>query len=119
MKRALVRRALVIGLCAGATAAIGGGTAAASSAASHVSLAGTGFAQTGAFTPSGAAVTQNEFPTGDNAPGPDPYNGTISFSTGTGGGPSVPSRKKVKSNPTFDSGFEGLNHYQQRYSRGG
>ena len=29
------------------------------------------------------------------------------------------SGKKAKSNPTFNSGFEGLNHYQQRYSRGG
>src|SRR5205823_10219395 len=26
---------------------------------------------------------------------------------------------KAKSNPTFNVGFEGLNHYQQRYSRGG
>src|SRR5262249_8046477 len=60
-----------------------------------------------------------EFPTGDNDEGPDPYNGTISFSTGTGGGPSVSSGKKAKSNPAFNSGFEGLNHYQQRYSRGG
>ncbi len=29
------------------------------------------------------------------------------------------SGQKAKSNPTFNSGFEGLNHYQQRYSRGG
>lgn len=29
------------------------------------------------------------------------------------------SGKKAKSNPTFVTGFEGLNHYQQRYSRGG
>jgi len=84
-------------------------------------LAGTGGPQTGDFTPSGAGdVTQAEFPTGDNAAGPDPYNGTISFSTGAGGGgPSVASGKKAKSNPTFDFGFQGLNHYQQRYSRGG
>ena len=27
--------------------------------------------------------------------------------------------KKAKSNPAFNFGFEGLNHYQQRYSRGG
>jgi hypothetical protein len=31
----------------------------------------------------------------------------------------VNSGKKAKSNPTFNFGFEGLNHYQQRYSRGG
>jgi hypothetical protein len=86
----------------------------------NVPLGGTGSAQTGDFTPSSAGgVTQDEFPTGDNEPGPNPYNGTISFSTGTGGGPSVSSGKKAKSNPVFNFGFEGLNHYQQRYSRGG
>jgi len=51
--------------------------------------------------------------------GPDPFNGTISLSGGTGHGSSVASGKKAKSNPTFNFGFEGLNHYQQRYSRGG
>jgi hypothetical protein len=86
----------------------------------QVPLSGTGSAQTGGFTPSGAGdVIQVEFPTGDNEAGPDPYNGTISFSTGAGGGPSVSAANKAKSNPTFNFGFEGLNHYQQRYSRGG
>src|SRR6516165_1094955 len=86
----------------------------------QVPLSGTGSAQTGAFTPSGAdSVTQDEFPAGDDAAGPNPYNGTISFSTGAGGGPSVSSGPKAKSNPVFNFGFEGLNHYQQRYSRGG
>jgi len=86
----------------------------------QVPLSGTGSAQTGDFTPSGAGdVTQAEFPTGDNAPGPNPFNGTISFSAGAGSGPSVSNGKKAKSNPTFNFGFEGLNHYQQRYSRGG
>jgi hypothetical protein len=85
----------------------------------QVPIGGTGSAQTGDFTPSPDAVTQDEFPTGDNDEGPDPYNGTISFSTGAGGGPTVSSVKKAKSNPTFNFGFEGLNHYQQRYSRGG
>jgi len=51
--------------------------------------------------------------------GPDPFNGNISFSTGAGQGGSATSGKKAKSNPTFNFGFEGLNHYQQRYSRGG
>src|SRR5262249_59099573 len=50
---------------------------------------------------------------------PDPYGGTISFSTGTGGGPSVSGGKEGRSTPAFNSGFEGLTHYQQRYSRGG
>jgi hypothetical protein len=86
----------------------------------QVPLSGTGSAQTGDFTPSGSGdVTQAEFPADNNDPGANPYNGTISFSTSAGSGPSVPSGKKAKSNPTFNLGFEGLNHYQQRYSRGG
>jgi hypothetical protein len=86
----------------------------------QIPIVGTGSAQTGDFTPSDGAVTQDEFPTGgESEQGPNPYNGTISFSSGAGGGPSVNSGKKAKSNPTFNFGFEGLNHYQQRYSRGG
>jgi hypothetical protein len=86
----------------------------------QISLAGTGSPQAGAFTPSGSGdVTQAEFLTGDGDNGPQPFNGTISFSTGSGGGPTVANGKKAKSNPTFNFGFDGLNHYQQRYSRGG
>jgi hypothetical protein len=57
----------------------------------QVPLSGTGSAQTGDFTPSGAGdVTQQEFATGDDEAGPDPFDGTISFSTGgSGGGPSA------------------------------
>src|SRR5438128_5021909 len=96
--------------------AAGGGAA----VGPQISLAGTGSPQTGDFTPSGSdSAVQDEFPTGDSEAGPDPYNGTISFSTGAGGGPTVSSGKKAKSNPTFNFGFEGLNHYQQRFSRGG
>src|SRR6516162_9941051 len=86
----------------------------------QVPLSGTGSARTGDFTPSGPGdVTQEEFPTFDNQQGPDPYNGTISLSTGPGSSASASSGQKAKSNPTFDFGFQGLNHYQQRYSRGG
>jgi hypothetical protein len=87
----------------------------------QIPIAGTGSAQTGDATPSGDGdVTQIEFPTGEESDeGPNPYNGTISFSTGAGGGPSVTSGKKAKSNPTFNFGFEGLNHYQQRFARRG
>jgi hypothetical protein len=97
------------------------GSAGAARAATQVPLGGTGSPHTGAFTPTEGGVTQDEFPEGEESDeGPDPYNGTISLSgSGTGGGPSVSSGKKAKSNPTFNSGFEGLNHYQQRYSRGG
>jgi hypothetical protein len=80
--------------------------------------------QTGDFVPSGDGdVTQAEFPGQlDTAEGPGPYPGTIvdrSISQGTGVGASTPSGKKAKSNPTFNTGFQGLNLYQQRYARGG
>jgi hypothetical protein len=90
----------------------------------NISLAGTTSPQTGNFVPSGSNdVTQAEFPEQLDGPnGPSAYNGTIvdrSNSNGTGNGVSVASSKKAKSNPQFNTGFEGLNHYQQRYSRGG
>src|ERR671932_866114 len=88
----------------------------------QIPIGGTGSAQTGGFTPSGPGdATDEEFATdeSDADGGPDPYGGTISLSSGAGGGPSVSSGKKAKSNPTFNFGFEGLNFYQQRYARGG
>jgi hypothetical protein len=86
----------------------------------QIPIGGTGVAQTGEFTPSDGAVTEDDFPTGEESDeGPDPYDGTISFSTGAGGGVTVNSGRKARSNPTFRFGFEGLNHYQQRYARGG
>src|SRR5918911_62384 len=93
----------------------------ASASTRQIPLGGTGSPQTGDFTPSSAGdATQDEFPTGEESDeGPDPYDGTISLSNGAGGGPSVNSGKKAKSNPTFNFGFEGLNFYQQRYARGG
>jgi len=90
----------------------------------QIPFGGRGSAQTGAFTPSGAGdATQVEFPgQTDSDEGPGAYPGSIvdrSLSTGAGNGVSVNSGKKAKSNATFNFGFEGLNHYQQRYSRGG
>src|SRR2546421_509923 len=114
-----------LGLAVVAVAALAVWLASGASAGSRQILAGgTGSAQTGDFTPSGAGdVTQAEFPGQmDSEEGPDAYGGTIvdrSLSAGTGNGVSVNSGKKAKSNPTFNFGFEGLNHYQQRYSRGG
>jgi hypothetical protein len=105
------------------TASAGTATGASASAGTGaVPLAGTGNPQTGDFTPSGAGdVTDQEFAgEGEETDeGPDPFDGTISLSNGTGQGGSVSSGKRAKSNPTFNFGFEGLNHYQQRYSRGG
>lgn len=95
-----------------------------SGTATNIAAAGTSSPATGAFVPSGSGdVTQVEFAGQlDGAAGPAPFTGTIvdrSLSQGTGNGVSVNSGKKAKSNPTFVTGFEGLNHYQQRYSRGG
>jgi hypothetical protein len=98
--------------------------AASAGATRTISAAGTTSPQTGDFVPSDASdVTQAEFPgQEDDAAGPAPYPGTIvdrSLSSGTGNGNSVQSGQKAKSNPSFVSGFEGLNLYQQRYARGG
>jgi hypothetical protein len=89
-----------------------------------IALGGTSSPQTGGFTPSGSGdATQVEFAGQmDSGAGPAPYAGTIvdrSLSNGPGNGVSVNSGQKAKSNPTVDKSFEGLNHYQQRYSRGG
>jgi hypothetical protein len=117
MKHLSWRLPLTLTACLAAVAFLAAGSATAGGS-SQIPLAGTGAPQTGDFTPSSGDV-QGEFSTGDDEQGPDAYNGTISLSTGAGGGPTVNSGKKAKSNPTFNFGFEGLNHYQQRYSRGG
>ena len=85
---------------------------------------GTGSLTTGGFTPSGSGdATQVEFAGQmDNGAGPSAYGGSIvdrSLSRGAGGGVSVASGNKAKSDPQFNMGFEGLNFYQQRYARGG
>src|SRR5919204_2064130 len=119
MKRLSWRLPFALTACPAPVAFLAAGSATAGGS-SQIPIAGTGTPQTGDFTPSAGDVTLDEFPTGgESDEGPDPYNGTISLSTGAGGGPSVNSVKKAKSNPTFNFGFEGLNHYQQRYSRGG
>jgi hypothetical protein len=92
---------------------------------SKIALSGRSSPQTGHFSPSGDTdVTQAEFPGQIDEPdgSPGPYPGIIvnrSLSKGVGKGVSVNSGKKAKSNPQFNTAFDGLNHYQQRYSRGG
>ena len=73
---------------------------------------------TGEFVPSGGDGT--EF-TAQEDEFTDAYNGIIdrSLSNGTGHGAPANSGKKAKSNPELNFSFEGLNHYQQRYARGG
>ena len=114
---ALIAASLVAGLLVAGTAHV-------AIASRGVPLAGTSSPGTGAFTPSGDGdVTQAEFAgQTDGGQGPDTYDGAIvdrSLSSGPGRGVSVNSGKKAKSNPVFNRGFEGLNHYQQRYARGG
>jgi hypothetical protein len=89
-----------------------------------VTLNGSVSTSTGSFVPSGnpGDVDTSELPAADSDGGADPYGGNIidrSLSNGHGNGASVNSGQKAKSNPSFVTGFEGLNHYQQRYSRGG
>jgi hypothetical protein len=108
--------ALVVSLF-GATPA----SAATAGVTRQVPNSGTGSPVTGEFISSGGDGSQLEFPALENDEGADAYLGTIdrSLSNGAGKGASVNSGKKAKSNPTFNTGFEGLNHFQQRYARGG
>jgi hypothetical protein len=81
---------------------------------------GTGVLTTGDFTPSSDGQGA-EFQGSDSDGGAAAFNGFIgrSLSNGPGEGSSANSGKKAKSNPVVDFSFEGLNHYQQRYARGG
>ena len=122
-KALTLRLALIVGLGLVAMLALAATSAFADSR--QIPAGGTGSPVTGGFTPSENAIPlQDEFVGEDEDAdaGPQPFDGTIvdrSQSTGTGNGASVNSGAKAKSNPTFVTGFQGLNHYQQRYSRGG
>jgi hypothetical protein len=115
MTRVSVRLLLVGALCAVLAMVFG---SLASASGSQIPRIGTGVPQTGAFTPSSGVLGGDEFAF-DDEDGPDAYNGTISLSSGAGGGPNVTGAKKAKSNPTLNTSFEGLSFYQQRYARGG
>ncbi len=115
MTRVSLRLLLAGALCAVSAMMFG---SLASASGSQVPKIGTGAPQTGAFTPSSGMIGNDEFAF-DDEDGPDAYNGTISLSSGSGGGPNVSGAKKAKSNPTLNTSFEGLNFYQQRYARGG
>lgn len=117
-----VRWFVLAAVLAALTMALGTAPAGARSSATQVSRSGTGAPQTGPFTGSGSGFAlEHEFAgEGQDAEeGPDPYNGTISLSSGRGSGASASNSKKAKSNPEVNFSFEGLNHYQQRYARGG
>jgi hypothetical protein len=103
------------------TASAGTATGA-SAAGSLVPKVGTGGPTTGAFTPWDGSAG-NEFAGGGDEETADAYTGNIVDRSLAAGGAAVgvatTTGKKAKSNPAFNTGFEGLNHYQQRYSRGG
>ena len=118
----LAALALVVGVL---TASAGTATGA-SQGGTLIPKAGTGSPVTGAFTPSGEGdVFDEEFATEENDEGEDVdvFAGNIvdrSLSAGgAAAGVATTTGKKAKSNPKFNSGFEGLNFYQQRYARGG
>src|SRR5213594_4292449 len=96
--------------------------AAAGSLTQQIPLAGTGTPKTGDATPSDDTIGAPEFVGGlDSDSGPEAFGGIISrsLSRASGNGASAQSAKKAKSNPEVNTSFEGLNHYQQRYSRMG
>jgi hypothetical protein len=112
---------LALAVCA-LTASAGTATGASSAASSLVPKVGTGGPTTGAFTPWDGSAG-NEFAGGGDEESADAYAGNIVDRSLSAGGAAVgvatTTGKKAKSNPVFNFGFEGLNHYQQRYSRGG
>jgi hypothetical protein len=118
----LATLALLGSLIAAAPAAVSGASA---GATRSISRAGTGSIDTGNFTPSDEVdgALEDEFPGDEDADegdaGPNPFDGSISLSNGQVGHGSSATAQKAKSNPTFKTGFEGLNFYQQRYARGG
>jgi len=86
-----------------------------------VSLGGTAAPVTGPFT---VGESGPEFPAQEDEATPEDFNGsivnrTMSQGHAAGHGATVSSTTKAKSNPSFVSGFAGLNIYQQRYARGG
>jgi hypothetical protein len=119
-KRALAALASA-GLVAGTMLAVPGATVlAVSPGVRQVALSGTSSPEGGMTGVDGNF--QGEFAGGSQDGSTATFGGTItdrSLSQGTGRGASVGSGPRAKSNPTFVTGFEGLNHYQQRYANRG
>jgi hypothetical protein len=96
-------------------------------APSAAQLSGTGAPLTGAFTPSDGLVTDSEFPDMADGGATTGFTGTIGVrSLSRHGnqndnqqGPDERDHERGRSAPEFQFGFEGLNHYQQRFARGG
>jgi hypothetical protein len=94
---------------------------------SHVSRSGVGGPRVGDSSPSEATnELEDEFPgeegEADDGEAPADFIGVIdrSLAFGRGAkGPAISATSRIKSSPSFKMGFEGLNHYQQRYSNRG
>jgi len=113
---------LLIALCLCAAAAVFGAGSAAAGGVQNVPVSGTGGPQTGPFTPSDGSGGL-EFPGGSESDEtPDQGSGVVDRSLSRGNGKPVSpgnGNGRSKSNPSFVSGFQGLNIYDQRYARGG
>ena len=116
----------VLAMVVGVLTASAGTATGASASGTLIPRAGTGSPVTGAFTPSGEGdVFDEEFATEEEGEEGDveEFEGNIVDRSLSAGGAAVgvatTTGKKAKSNPKFNSGFEGLNFYQQRYARGG
>ena len=122
MKPGFIAYLAAIALLVSLIAASGASPAIADSGVTRqVALAGTGSPVAGESSSDGNINPDLEFPAQEEEASPAAFNGTIdrSLSRGSGNGIVPATAKKAKSNPTVDVSFEGLNHYQQRYSRGG
>src|SRR6516162_8129799 len=118
MRLRLLTAPVSVALLASALVVLSSGVAAQTTRS--IALSGTA-SPIGASGPVGDGDT-TEFAGGpSDASAPAPVAGTVtrSLSNGTGLGPWVNGSGKAKSNPQFAMGFEGLNHYQQRYSNRG
>jgi hypothetical protein len=93
----------------------------AQAASQSVARVGTATPVTGSFD-TGNQGPEFQAPEDENSP--DAFTGTVTDRTlsqghAAGHGVTVANATRTKSNPTFRTGFEGLNIYQQRYARGG
>ena len=113
---------LLVALCSCAAAAFLGAGSAHAAGAQNVPVSGTGGPQTGPFTPSDGSGGL-EFPGGSESDeAPDEGSGVVDRSLSRGNGKPVSpgnGNGRSKSNPSFVTGFQGLNIYDQRYARGG
>ncbi len=100
-----------------------GPATAASGVTRQIALAGTGSPSAGDFVPSdGSFDRATEFRAVESEASPAPFTGRIDRTLSTGGegrGEDGQSGNGDNGNARVATSFEGLNHYQQRYARGG